>query len=1132
MNISSSWISLCGVLAAVCVVQATYTFYTTVRCECNGRSRYCLRDARGLHCVDCQGNTEGRHCERCKEGFYLQGAGLSCTPCNCNPIGSVSATCDSRGRCSCKEGVTGRQCDRCPDGPIGPNGCSQRRQPREDSGSRSPLCFCYGHSSQCSAQSGYSVYNITSTFTNGPDGWRAATMQGVTPDNVNFRWSPKYQDLEVISKNSLPVYLDAPAPYLGNQLLSYGQNLSFSLRLDRGVRHPSTNDVILEGSGLRVSASLGDLRSIVPCGQKISYSFRLDEQPGSRWRPQLSAFQFQSLLQNLTAIKIRATFGENGRGYLNKVQLGSARRGPGMPAGWVHTCRCPLGYEGQFCERCSAGFRRRVAADGAFSPCEPCSCRGGSCDPQTGDCYSADETPGERSCSDGFYRDPQQPRACVKCPCAEGVSCSLPAGSQEPRCDLCPPGAAGSRCDVCQEGFYGDPAGGAGVQHPCRPCQCNGHIDASVAGSCDRSSGECLKCVNNTMGQRCEECRPGFYHSRPADACKPCDCEVLGSESRQCDDLGRCRCKLGFEGLRCQRSNCPACFSPIKDKMEAFAAKLQELERLFSDMDGGLKPANSAEMEAALRAAEELVTNLKDNTEQLTEMEEHLKARLSSISRSQLTEGQDIQNIAVVADEIKQRQQTYKTKAETVQILMQEMKRKLEEAKTRLQSAEFPLGDAPLDSNIFSLLVQTAMSLADKHQTKAEAVERSANDALSDSEKSLALVRKLMNKENKVKEQIGDLKATYDQTSTQVKGFENQAIRLSSEARDESKMADSMLKAIATMEQDIPSSLKEEMDVMVTRLDGLKEAVDGTISGYEAMQDGVQRDKAAAEDLLAKGKAAQQESNKLLDRVNVAKADTEGALQRITSNMGELDDALNTLKGFDQQITSSRALADAAIKRLPAINATIQQAVDNNADTLSVLEDVSDDYNSALGSINLLENLVSSLEGTFRSLPSHAGLVNEATKLNKDATGLKRDTASTAKDVAFELNSARRQEAEAKGAAVGAAAAFNNGRQTRDAVGKTLRDISALLVNLNQPGAVDESHLKKLEDSLADAVKDVEVRLRPRLKDMEEQEATQRRQLSRINLDINTILGDIANLEDILSAVPNGCFNSPPIEEA
>lgn len=64
------------------------------------------------------------------------------------------------------------------------------------------------------------------------------------------------------------------ASYLGNQLLSYGQNLSFSLRLDRGVRHPSADDVILEGGGQRVSASLGGLHSIIPSGKKINFSFR------------------------------------------------------------------------------------------------------------------------------------------------------------------------------------------------------------------------------------------------------------------------------------------------------------------------------------------------------------------------------------------------------------------------------------------------------------------------------------------------------------------------------------------------------------------------------------------------------------------------------------------------------------------------------------------------------------------------------------------------------------------------------------------------------------------------------------------------------------------------------------------
>ncbi|KAI4799808.1 hypothetical protein KUCAC02_016637, partial [Chaenocephalus aceratus] len=250
-----------------------------VRCDCNGRSRYCLRDAGGLHCVDCQGHFEGRHCERCKDGFHQQGALPSCTPCRCNPTGAVSTTCDSMGRCSCKDGVTGDKCDRCPDGPIGATAASRAVSPDRILGI-------------VSVTTGYSVHNITSTFASGPDGWRAATARGDTPPDVHFRWSPKHQDLEVISKNSLPVYLYAPARYLGNRLLSYGQNFSFSLRLDRGVRHPSVSDVILEGNGLKVTASLGELRSIVPCDRRSTTASDWTSSPAAPWTPQISSARF------------------------------------------------------------------------------------------------------------------------------------------------------------------------------------------------------------------------------------------------------------------------------------------------------------------------------------------------------------------------------------------------------------------------------------------------------------------------------------------------------------------------------------------------------------------------------------------------------------------------------------------------------------------------------------------------------------------------------------------------------------------------------------------------------------------------------------------------------------------------
>lgn len=66
--------------------------------------------------------------------------------------------------------------------------------------------------------------------------------------------------------------------------------------------------------------------------------------------------------------------------------------------------------------------------------------------------------------------------------------------------------------------------------------------------------------------------------------------------------------------------------------------------------------------------------------------------------------------------------------------------------------------------------------------------------------------------------------------------------------------------------------------------------------------------------------------------------------------------------GFDQQIAGSKALADAAIKRLPGINATILQAVADNAETKAMLEDVTENFSNAQETIAQLENTVDGLE--------------------------------------------------------------------------------------------------------------------------------------------------------------------------
>ncbi|KAJ8357309.1 hypothetical protein SKAU_G00201030 [Synaphobranchus kaupii] len=1106
---------LCGIsMLWLFSVEATYRHDTS--CQCNGRSQYCAVDAQGLRCLNCQGNTEGQHCERCKEGFYHQRAGESCLPCSCSPTGSVSGECDSQGHCRCKPGVQGDKCDYCPSGMLlTKDGCTQSSDQSE--------CFCYGHTADCSMAKGYSIHNITSTFSNGNEAWTAAEANGVTPPQLQFRWSPWHADLEVISKESLPVYLSAPAAFLGNQVLSYSQTLSFSLRLDRGVRRPSTSDVVLEGAGLRVSASLGNLRTVLPAGQKITYTFRLDEREGSTWQPQLSSLQFQKLLQNLTAIKIRGTFGENGRGYLDNVHLVSARLGPGAPAGWVGNCDCPAGYEGQFCERCALGYTRQSPAHGPFSPCKPCQCLGGSCDPETGDCYSGDENSAANSCSAGYYPDPAKPHICRICPCPKGVSCSVTPGSLEVKCDRCLPGVTGRLCHRCEDGFYGDPQGKYGPIRACQRCKCGGRSD------CDHVSGECYKCLNHTTGFFCELCEDGFHRTDPAHTCKPCNCNAQGSLSKKCSDKGQCSCREGLEGLKCERSSCPACFDQVKSQVEGYRLRLQNMETLFRGIASGRVPVTDSQVENTLNKAEKLVSDLQQSADKLSDMETHLQSRVLDISKRLSGEDRNLQPVSDTVESIKEHDQSFQKQLSGIRRIIADISGKLSAAKRALKLAEFPLGDSDGSGHALSSLVDKATALAGTHQGEAKQVEGIAKSALREAEKALGLMRSAISGENKVTELINDLKARFDRASARVKPMEDQAKRVSSSAAQESRVAADALKQISSLAKNLPNPLKE-MSNVAAALDALKDGAVEKLNELQDLQTGVQADKSLVEDLLAEGKEARQKQDLLLARVNAAKVDADESLKDITTNLDGLDQVLDKLRGFDKQIDANKALADEAIKRLPAIKANIKQAVDKNSQIQGILDNVDGNFRQAQETSNMLDDAVDGLKGVPNALAASDALLKGATTLTGNLKGLKDQAAATMGRLTAEKNDADKQNERAKEALADATDAYSNAKDTKDAVGKTMLAIENLLGLFGQPGSVDEKKLKELEKSIADTRNQVTTQLKPQLKALEEKEAGQKELISRLDGDIDRILEDIKNLEEIYATIPGGCFNLAPQE--
>ena len=79
----------------------------------------------------------------------------------------------------------------------------------------------------------------------------------------------------------------------------------------------------------------------------------------------------------------------------------------------------------------------------------------------------------------------------------------------------CRQGHEGDMCDSCSEGYFGAPP-----DFRCTRCDCNGNINPSVPGSCDTDTGRCMKCTNNSTGDECETCAPGFYGNATTQDCQ------------------------------------------------------------------------------------------------------------------------------------------------------------------------------------------------------------------------------------------------------------------------------------------------------------------------------------------------------------------------------------------------------------------------------------------------------------------------------------------------------------------------------------------------------------------------------------------------------------------------------------
>ncbi|KAM8989962.1 basement membrane-specific heparan sulfate proteoglycan core protein isoform 10-T10 [Ara ararauna] len=539
-------------------------------CGCHGHSSTC--DPVFGHCLNCQHNTEGPQCEKCKPGFFgdaTKGTATACHPCPCpytEPARRFSESCfldtDGQATCdACAPGYTGRRCERCAPGyegdPIQPGGkctpigqelikCDARGGKDEDGGTcrckpnvRGRLCdscaagtfhlsaanaegclpcFCMGVSRHC-ASSAWSRHQVALTAEDTAP-LSLATAAGAQPGGASARFSSP-RELLFDTFHALPrdvYYWVLPAAFAGDKVTSYGGELRFTVthRAPAGAQPlPRQPHVLLQGNGILLE-HFSDTG--VPSGVPTTVTVPIRERA---WRRadgrEATREHLLMALADVDLFMVRASYSEQPEeSRLSDVTLDVAvPHATGRPPALeVEDCTCPAGYRGASCQDCDTGYTRSSA--GLYlGTCEPCQCHGHAteCHPETGVC---------QGCRDH---------------------------------------TEGPQCDKCQPGYYGDAT--RGTPGDCQPCPCHGpHGESQVTKTCfEDTDGQptCSACAPGHSGRQCQRCSPGYVGDplrgepcrEPGVPARQCQCDPRGSTGEGCDANGQCHCKPNVEGPRC-----------------------------------------------------------------------------------------------------------------------------------------------------------------------------------------------------------------------------------------------------------------------------------------------------------------------------------------------------------------------------------------------------------------------------------------------------------------------------------------------------------------------------------------------------------------------------------------------------
>ncbi|XP_041661165.1 laminin subunit alpha-2 isoform X7 [Cheilinus undulatus] len=459
------------------------------------------------------------------------------------------------------------------------------------------------------------------------------------------------------------------------------------------------------------------------------------------------------------------------------------------------------------------------------------------------------------------------------------------------KCD-CPIGYSGLSCEECAAGFYRLRAGShapvpvssvptAAGMGSCVQCQCSGH-----SSTCDPETSICQNCQDNTEGDRCERCAPGFYGVVRGfhDDCKPCACPLTNPEnnfSPTCvaegyDDYRCTACPEGYEGKHCERCATGYHGNPLMPGGRCEESCDDECSGLLiSDMDRLYRIITEVTLTTPLPPPYKVLYRFENMTEELKHMLSPQKApeRLLQLADSNLG------SLVVEMDQLHSRATKVSADGEQVEDDADRIHKRAEDLEQFIRDTLLGAKDLQLKA-------------AELNQTLSRrdgAPDKSLKEMKEEIQAMLAEMRKrqLGGKKNIAEEEM-ELADELYQRVKRLFGDPHQATEdLKAEIKEKLSDHDGKLKEA--------QELLHAAQGKTRQAGSLGEQNQANLTALERKRSAVSSVKQDAQDVLAEGERLLDEANQLSDNINKEIEDLEGMQKELGPLHDQLDEKVGRL---------------------------------------------------------------------------------------------------------------------------------------------------------------------------------------------------------------------------------------------